>query len=379
MICTKCSAQIPIENAVYCPFCAAQLTPQLPTEKESSGRRPKSRGNSQGSVYRRGNSWVASVTVGWRVPADPSKPRYPLKRTKAFKTKREAVDAIPSLKIEKPKITPKLSYYWDSYKATGYKNLSDSAQTKYRIAWEKRLTPVQNTQVDALTVKVLQSTIDEKCSSFDTAKDCKNLLSNLFRIAAADGYVSKDIPSLLRLPEHEEKEREVFTEEEQKKLWACYENGNMDCAIPLFMLYSGAMPGETMHLRTDMIDLERRIIVGAGMKTKVRRETPIVIADCLVPVLEDLIAHARPDGFLWIQSKDDFYQMFNNALTAAGIDRKLTPYCCRHSFATALAVTENIAPVTIRRVMRWSTTKMLDRYAHPNNTDALDAVDKLKK
>ena len=56
-------------------------------------------------------------------------------------------------------------------------------------------------------------------------------------------------------------------------------------------------------------------------------------------------------------------------------NRHLAPYSCRHTTATALAITEGIAPQTIKKVMRWSTTRMLDRYAHPTQNDALAAVD----
>ena len=73
-----------------------------------------------------------------------------------------------------------------------------------------------------------------------------------------------------------------------------------------------------------------------------------------------------------------FYALYYDALTRAGC-RRLTPYSCRHTTATALAVTENIAPQTVRKIMRWSTTKMLDRYAHPSDTDAAAAVESLKK
>ena len=57
----------------------------------------------------------------------------------------------------------------------------------------------------------------------------------------------------------------------------------------------------------------------------------------------------------------------------------MPPYSCRHTTATALAIDRNIAPQTIKRVMRWSTTKMLDKYAHPDQTDALKAVNKIRK
>lgn len=64
-------------------------------------------------------------------------------------------------------------------------------------------------------------------------------------------------------------------------------------------------------------------------------------------------------------------------IQAAGC-RPLSPYSCRHTTATALAITENIAPQTVKRVMRWSNSRMLDRYAHPDNADALAAVNAIK-
>ena len=92
----------------------------------------------------------------------------------------------------------------------------------------------------------------------------------------------------------------------------------------------------------------------------------------------DLIDHAQPSGFIWKRNEDAWYADYYSALEAAGC-RRLTPYSCRHTTATALAVTKNIAPHTVKKIMRWSTTAMLDRYAHPDHKDALKAVNRLKK
>ena len=73
-----------------------------------------------------------------------------------------------------------------------------------------------------------------------------------------------------------------------------------------------------------------------------------------------------------------FYNMYYGALEKAGV-RKLSPYSCRHTTATALAIDKNIAPQTIKKVMRWSSTKMLDRYAHPEISDAVEAVEVIGK
>ena len=347
-------------------------------------RRPKARGNGQGTAFRRivrgkqQTTWTAQYVYDWKLPADPSKPRIPLKRTKGgFATKRDALDFISKMKVSKPQEAPKLSFYWNTYESGKFTSLSNSKQTAYRIAWNK-LKDIHNVAVDELTVDALQKIVSKACTSYYTAKDARSVITNLFRLAAADGFVNVTLPSLIQLPKLEEKEREVFTDDEQKKIWACYESGNMNAAIPLLMLYSGLMPGEAMSLRTDQIDLENRVITGVGLKTDVRRKTPVVIAEILLPVVQDLIDNARRDGHLFEQSKDDFYRMFYDALSASGV-RRLPPYSCRHSFATRLSVDENVAPQTIKRVMRWSTAKMLDRYSHPDTKDALDAVDRIKK
>jgi len=344
--------------------------------------KPRSRANGEGSIYRRGNVWEAQIIIGWKFPNnDITRPKQPIKvRKSGFATKREAAEYLHILREKKTgrsQKAPDLTYYWKVYSEGEIKKLSKSKSVAYGIAW-KRLEDIQLLPVDQITVQTLRDTVSKKCKTYYPAKDCKNLLSALFKLAGADGYVDKTLPSYIILPELEEKEREIFTEEEQKSLWKLYESGNLDAAIPLFMLYSGAMPGETMRLRVEQIDLDKQQIVGAGLKTKTRRSIPIMIADCMVPVLKDLIDNAQPSGFLWPQNETAWYERYYSALEQAKC-RRLQPYVCRHGTASALAVSENIAPATIRRIMRWSTTKMLDRYAHPSTGDALAGVNAIKK
>lgn len=346
--------------------------------------KPKVRGNGQGTAYKRKgqSTWTASVTIDWRYPADPSKPKIPVKRTRAgFATKKDALAYCSTLLEEahvKPKhVAPRLTYYWTTYENGKLQSLSSSKQTAYRIAWN-RMEKIHSAAVDALTVNDLQTLLNDTCKSYYTMKDCKSLLVNLFKLASADGFVNDRLPTMIELPELEEAERTPFSSDEQKALWKCYEDGDIRAAVPLVMIYSGMMPGEAMQLRVENIDLENRTITGVGMKTKVRKKSPVMIAEILLPVFQDLIDHARPDGYIWTQSKDDWYKDYYAVIEKAGC-RKLSPYSCRHTTATAMAITENIAPQTIKKVMRWSTSKMLDRYVHPDNQDALDAVDSMKK
>ena len=381
MICTKCKREI-VQGSIFCSWCGKKLA------SEPKKRRAKSRGNGTGCAYYDSTRryWIAQVVTGYRdlPPFDLNNPenrknRIPIKRTKGgFARREDALAYCQTLKSgpQKPLLAPTIATYWDTFKGGQYEALSASKQQAYRTAW-KKLESIQGTRIDQLTVADLQKLVSEKCSSYYTTRDVRTLLIALFRIAAAEGYANKDLPTFIQLPHLEETEQTPFSETEQKALWARYEAGDLRAAAPLLMIYTGMMPGEAMKLRADQIDIEGRRIHGAGMKTKVRKKTDIVLADMIVPLVQDLIDNAQPSGYIWKQVEADWYADYYAALEAAGC-RRLPPYSCRHTTATALAVTQNIAPQTVKKVMRWSTARMLDRYAHPDQNDALAAVNALK-
>ena len=373
MNCVKCSAVIP-DGSAYCNYCGKK---QATIKRKSV----KTRGNGQGCAIRRGKTWTAISTIDWVFPSDPSKPKKPIRRSKGgFATKADALAYCPTLKaggIEKPAEAPRLSSYWKQYSEGNMLKISKGKQSAYRTAW-KKLKSVHEVRVDAITIDLLQKVIDEKCKTFDPAKDCKNLLSNLFEMAARDRFAIRDLPSFISLPEHIESEPIPFNNDEQKAIWKAYDDGDRRAAAHLLMIYTGMMPGEAMLLKVENIDLNERIIIRAGMKTKIRRRTPVVLADCILPVVEDLIEHAMPSGYIWKRNEKAWYENYYALLETAGC-RKLPPYSCRHTTATALAVDKNVAPQTIRKIMRWSTVKMLDHYAHPDTSDALNGVNQIKK
>ena len=370
MICTKCKAEA-VQGAVYCHQCGKKLAA---TKKA----RTKSRGNGTGTAFKRGSTWTAQVVTGWRVVAE-DKPLSAITRSKGgFKTRDEALRYCPTLLNgpQKPELAPTLLQYWETYKDGAYSALSASKQQAYRTAW-KKLESIKDTRIDQLTVADLQKVVSEKCSSYYTTRDCRTLLISLFRIAAAEGYANKDLPTFIQLPALEETEQTPFSETEQAALWKQYESGDIRAAVPLLMIYTGMMPGEAMRLRLDQIDLPGRRIHGAGMKTKVRKQTDIVLAETIIPLVQDLMDHAQPSGYIWKRNEDEWYVNYHAVLKDAGV-RDLPPYSCRHTTATALAIDKNIAPQTVKKVMRWSTAKMLDRYAHPDQDDALAAVNALR-
>lgn len=332
---------------------------------------PAKRANGQGSVYKRGPYWVAQVTVGYR---ENGQPRY--KRKGGFRTKTEALEYLPSLKNEAlAKPVPTVAYYYTAFCNGKGSQISKDKQDAYRIAYNK-MKPIHTTPVNELTVPQLQSLVNETCSSYYPARDMRVLLNHIFRLAAVDGNANPGLPALIELPKLQETHRDAFTEEEQIALWLSYEAGNTGAAIPLIMIYTGMMTGEMRLLKRSMVHLETQEIIGAGLKTSTRRTKSILIPDDIVPVLQDVMERATGER-IFTMNDEDFYAAYYRALTDAGVTRHLTPYSCRHTTATALTVNAQVAPQTVQRIMRWSSTKMMDRYVHPGEQDARNALNRL--
>ena len=362
--CKKCGFEVQ-PAWVACPACGRVLVKKKPAQK---------RGNGQGSVYKRGDTWTARITL----ETYKKEGKVCQKRVSkgGFATKAEAVQYLSKLTTGgDASTTPTVISYWEAFRDGRMQALSESKRYAYQAAF-KRLEPVALRRIGVLTVGDLQQIINDRCPTYYLARDVKVLLSHLFKLAAVEGKVNAHLPELLQLPKLEETEREPFTQEEQKKLWESYEGGNANAAYALIMIYTGMMPGELMRLTPSMIHWDTKEIVGAGLKTKARMTQSVLVPDAILPLLQTLADGVGANEHLVPGEKRTVYKRYYAALEQAGV-RGLSPYSCRHTTATALAIDQNIAPQTVRRVMRWSNSRMLDRYAHPDDAHARAAVESL--
>lgn len=365
MKCRKCHRDIP-DQSKYCMVCGA---------KQETPQRGRTRGNGQGTAIKRGNTWTAIWTTEI-YPDEKEKKVHQKRRWKGgFKTKTAAL-AFAANPYE-AKATPTLRAYWMGWSQAGLLDLSRSKRVAMKIAWGK-LEELASVSMDELTIDKIQNVINRKAPTYYPAKDMKTLLSHLFKRAVAEGNARTNLADFIRLPPLEEKELQPFTEIELHKLWDAYGAGDKFIGFLLLMIYSGMMPGELFRFEAHMVDWEKNEIVGCGLKTKKRKETPIVFPDMIAPVLRDLIAWR--DGktkYVLGLNRDNFYTEYHSALKRAGV-RDLPPYSCRHTTATALAL-GNIAPSIIQEVMRHTKFSTTQRYIHPDREAALSAVNTLGK
>lgn len=88
MLCKKCGEALP-NGANFCPWCGAGQT-------ERKARKPRTRGNGQGSAYKSGKTWTAQRVFGYKLT--PEGKAIPIKARKSgFATKKAALEYIPNL------------------------------------------------------------------------------------------------------------------------------------------------------------------------------------------------------------------------------------------------------------------------------------------
>lgn len=361
MVCARCGKEGP--DGAYCTYCGA---------KQEISRQVRRRANGQGSVYKRGKGYQATVTyyvAGIRKTLNKS----------GFVSKKAAYAYLPTLldkmkdRYGKRKNTT-LADQYAKWSKTELPRKSQSKQTAYRIAWAK-LSKIHNVDLTSLTIADLQQIVDEQAPTYYPARDMKTVLSQLYTRACAEEVVRSNLAKYIVLPSLEEKETEPYSEDELAVMWEAYEKGDMFVGFPLIMIYTGMMPGELIGCRKSMIDLDKQVIVGAGLKTKERRSKPVILPDNIIPVIKAICESHNRKSLIGM-NRDKFYEQYHDMAKRLGI-RDLNPYSCRHTTATALAVGDKVAPSVITRVMRQKNMATTERYKHADEQIKLEALNTL--
>lgn len=355
MNCTKCQREIP-DDAVFCCYCGKRLV--APPPKPRTGKR----GSGQGSARKRGSTWTAVWTVGFRAEGGKLKQLRHYKGGFPTKTAALAYAANP-FEMREVKL-PTLSDYWMHYEGASLPKLSDSRRMAHQIAWG-RLKSIAHLPISKLTIQRLQDTVDAQTSTHYPAKDMRTVLSHLYDRAVAEGAVPTNLAPYIELPPLQEKKIQPYTKDEIVAFWKAYANGDIFVGYILLMIYTGMMPGELKNLTKAMVNFETHEIIGAGLKTDIRKQTPIVFPALIEPVLRQLCeASASRKGKVLDMNEDNFYAEFHSAEARCGV-RDLKPYSCRHTTATALAL-DNVHLTVIKEIMRHSKITTTERYIHPD-------------
>lgn len=350
-LCRKCAHDLP-PDALYCHLCG--------TKQTTRAQKTKNKGNGTGSIYLRADrpGWCVAVTTWVRIEDTPDgrKVMKQKRHTKSgFRTKKEANEYLSALIADSEerlqKRVPTVAQIYNDFVDAPGKKPGESTMAAYRTAFKRRIEPaIGDLPIDVVSLRDLEQIISPL--TYDPAKDVKDLMSLLFKRAIGDGFVMVNPCPLLQLPEHQAAKVPAWSADEIESLWKAWGSGNRIAGCCLLMIHSGMMPGELMKCKIDMINWEDHTIIGCGMKTKERRENPIVFPPVIEPVLKDL-SDTTPSrkGFLLGMNKDKFYDEFREMKTALKIRPEVIPYSGRHSTATELELL-GVQPSVIASVLR---------------------------
>lgn len=366
MICRKCQKQIP-EGSLYCNHCGTKQNTARATHKPV-----KQRGNGQGSVYKVGDKWAAEVTLGYVMGID-GKPKRKTRKKYGFDRKKDALAYLETLRsVQEQKTVKTVSELYAMYHEDAEKSLSHSKLRAYEIAWDKIAPAVQLRKIDTLTVPELQQITDAVSSSYYTARDIKNLLSHIYRIAIRDDITDKNRAQYISLPELEQNEKTVFTEDEISVLW---ENQSRYIVQHiLVMLYTGMRPAEVLSVKKENIHIEEHYLTG-GVKTKKSKARKIIIPDKIAGIMSALIDSSKGDK-LSNYVKHAFYDAWNDFKAAQGMRDELTPYCCRHTYITMLTALK-VSPAMLQELAGHEDYDTTLEYTHLSIADRLAEVNRL--
>lgn len=375
--CVKCSASLP-DDAAFCHVCGKRQ------DQEPTRARAKRRGNGSGSVYRGKNGkWTAEVTVGYD---DAGGKLHRKKRTRSgFATKKEAMEFIPELRAMPSQRREKSKPTFKDVFSVMMANHEAGKSTKdcYHAAFG-HFAPLHFVQFDEIGIDDLQECIDECQNGKRTKQNMKVLASLMYKYAVPRGYTAEKINlgSYLKAKGDAGTGREAFTPAEVEQIRSAA------AAFPpvpyanyvYAHIYIGYRTLEFVSARVEDYDSAENTIRG-GIKTEAGKNRVITLSPKIADMVRGIVAD-RKSGPIFPDQNGEFFttgryrKVFNEVLKAAGITRQgITPYSCRHTFATMLMRVADGSDKEKIQLMGHTSAIMTAHYQHPELEDLRKITD----
>lgn len=335
MDCVECAEKLP-DGAVFCPWCGKK---QVTTQRQKRTKR----GNGAGTVYKRGDKWVAEVTKGYR--EDNGVARRVFAKKCGFRTKKEALEYIPTLrgkqKREKDITWAQLYQMWYPTHRAG-----KSTMDCYKAAY-KHFAPVEFWKLSEIAIDDLQECLDECPHGKRTRENMKALCGLMYKYAVPRDYAKLNLAQYLVVSGEAGKARSGFSAEQLEKLRVA--SGVIPFADYIYcMCYLGFRPSEFLALDIKDYDRAAKTLTG-GAKTDAGKDRVVTISPKVQPIV-DRLATGKEAGALFCDETGSAFRydrfrdaIFYSVLEKVGIENPvvdgkhaLTPHSCRHTFATLM-------------------------------------------
>lgn len=328
--CKKCKALIPDESA-YCMFCGKKL----------GNKSPKSRlGNGMGTATKRGKTWTARATIGWKIAEDGHKVQ--IRKTKGgFTSKKEALSYISTLlqpTLTAPQTLDEIYVRWSKQYAN---RISSVTMAGYKAAYG-HFDRLRHIKVDRITANMLQECIDSCRNGKRTKQMMKIIAGLLMRYAIDDDQILKNPAANLYTGDDPTSTHEPISEEELDIIKRAFRTEPYAKYV-YAMCYLGFRPTEFFSLTKESFHIKSGICyLCAGIKTDAGKDRPVTIPRKIQPIINEqlqlegtryLFPRIMPDGKYTHMTTDYFRKwVFTPMMGRLGIHGKV-PYSSRHTYA----------------------------------------------
>lgn len=336
-----CDHPLP-EGASYCPFCGKRQT--------ETTRRPRVRGNGQGSVYKLPNGkWMAERTLGYHLKPDEDK-LVREKNRKSFSKKKDALDWLHSMASLETR--GKEWTFGQLYEAWLPTHRASKSTINCYTSAARYLRPVWLLRMKDLSVDDLQACLDECPHGKRTRQNMKAVVGLVYKY----GIPRKAVPDnlnlgpFLRVTAEDSVEREAIPQKYVDRILAAA--GTVPYAdYVACQCFLGFRPSEFLGLMVEGYNRKERAFRG-GAKTEAGTNRVVTVSPKIAPLVDRLIGERTsgpvfcgPDGKALSLQK--YTGLFYDVLDAVGLENpvedingvmkhRYTPHSCRHSFATMM-------------------------------------------
>lgn len=349
MECVKCKKGIP-EDALFCPYCGKKQIPEP--------RKWKKRANGMGTVVKkqgnRSKPWEAQkagVYIG------------------CYATRYEAEQALLSIPDARIVETLNMTFrqVYDKWLPEHSRKIGEHGLESYKNAYkhcsslyDKTFRKLRTADFQAIIVEM-----EEKGLAKSTCEKVVQLLSQLSKWAIREELCRTNYAQFVTIKAGQKKQRVPFTDEQIK---AIKESGNAAADVAVLLLATGCRPKDlfTAELKNCF---DTYFI--SGSKTEVGRDRVIPVGAAGLAAYNKFRAAASEAGALLLidgyegnkDAKNFTARDWKQLMSACGIVG-MTPYNCRHTYATK-AVSAGVKPEVLQKILGhadYSTT--IDVYTH---------------
>lgn len=292
--------------------------------------------NGYGSVVKlsgtRRNPYMVRKTVGF------NEKHYPVYKIIGYtKTREDGLNMLAEYNhdpydIEARKMTFNEVYHlWEEKK---FPKLSKSLQSALKSAY-KHCDKIYDMKYRDIRTMHMQDCIDNCGCGYSTQGAIKNLLGHLDKFALELDVINKSYAQLTTADPIPETTKDRFSDEEIKKLWKLYEDGNEWADTILILIYSGFRLNEFLDLTVNSI--ENGCFKG-GSKSNAGKDRIIPIYSKIADMVQNRVD--RTQNYLITDDGENklsaatYYKHYYEVLKLIGTRK--TPHEARHTFRSLL-------------------------------------------